>query len=247
MLIDSEKCYNCGACIVGCQQRNAVPYGFRRNWVRVDAIPRYGFGKGFQPGGCMQCDAPLCVEACPTRATWKSDDGVVLIDRERCIGCGACIAACPYDARYRHPERGTADKCDYCAPSRHLGIAPACVQLCPAHVRIFGDADDPFSEVARVAATQPLLYVESTKTPTKPTLAFVGTTTGADWPRAAAPPLPIAAMRVVSSGIRCLGGLSLFGVIAMFFKQIALPSEERELGPESSASGEGGEIGRAHV
>jgi Fe-S-cluster-containing dehydrogenase component len=240
MLIDSNKCYNCGACIVGCQQRNSVPYGYRRNWVRVDADPDYGFGKGFQPGGCMQCDAPLCVEACPTQATWKGDDGVVLIDVQRCIGCGACIAACPYDARYRHPERGTVDKCDYCASSRHLGIAPACVQLCPAQVRTFGDASDPSSEVAQIAAQQTLTYVESPQSPTKPSLAFVGATTVTNWPRAAALPSPIAAMRVVATGVRYLGALSLFGVIAMFFKQILIPSDDKS-GAEihTPASGKG--------
>lgn len=225
MLIDSDKCMNCGACVLGCQQRNTVSYGYFRNWVREAPSKRHASGKGYQPGGCMQCDAPLCVDACPTMATWKGTDGVIIIDPERCIGCGACLAACPYDARYRDPVRGTADKCDYCASTRALGLPPACVQLCPTKARLFGDSGDPASPVSRALGGNKLIYVESAASPTKPTLAYLGKTAPTDWPRAAAQPTPIAAMSVLSTGIRWLGGLALFGVVAMFFKQIILPSD----------------------
>ena len=98
----------------------------------------------------MHCDNPPCVKACPTRATYKSNDGSVVIDEDRCIGCGGCIEACPYNARFRNPVTGTADKCDYCRKSTP-GQEPACVQVCPVHCRIFGDADNPNDPVAHVA------------------------------------------------------------------------------------------------
>lgn len=230
---------NCGACVVGCQQRNAVPYGFHRNWIRADASPRHGMGTGFQPGGCMQCEQPLCVEACPTRATWKDADGVVMIDRARCIGCGGCIAACPYDARFRHPTLHIADKCDYCASTRSTGVAPACVQLCPTRARVFGDADDPASEVAALLKG-PVRYVES---PSKPTLAYTNHTTDLNWPRRAEVPAPLRAMGWVGLGVKILGGLSLAGVVAVFLKQLVMPSDDEshdDTPPESAAHNRNG-------
>ena len=112
MAIDANKCINCKACVLACQQRNGTPYGHSRNWVRETPDKLSLLGTAYQPGACMHCDHPLCVDACPTHATYKADDGSVGIDPERCIGCGGCIEACPYGARYKHPVTGRADKCD---------------------------------------------------------------------------------------------------------------------------------------
>ncbi|MFQ8735620.1 MAG: 4Fe-4S dicluster domain-containing protein [Bilophila wadsworthia] len=106
----------------------------------------------------MHCDHPLCVEACPTHATYKADDGSVGIDPERCIGCGGCIEACPYGARYKHPVTGRADKCDYCRRATP-GQVPAGVQVCPVRCRVFGDADNPDDPVARALAGNRHVYV----------------------------------------------------------------------------------------
>lgn len=236
MLIDADKCLNCRACIVACQQRNGVPLGYSRNWVRKGAA-KLNSGTGFQPGACMHCEKPLCVEACPTRATWKDTDGVVRVDKSRCIGCGSCVAACPYDARYRNPVTGVADKCDYCSGSRAFGDVPACVKVCATHVRMFGDTDDPDSEVAKAMKARKTAEVESTRTPTKPTLGYVSNSLPADWPREASIPGSIAAMRFLSTGVRWLGGLTLLGLCAVFLKNLILPPHDTP--GETSGSGEG--------
>ena len=98
MAIDANKCINCKACVLACQQRNGTPYGHSRNWVRETPDKLSLLGTAYQPGACMHCDHPLCVEACPTHATYKADDGSVGIDPERCIGCGGA-SSCSYRAR----------------------------------------------------------------------------------------------------------------------------------------------------
>ena len=95
MAIDANKCINCKACVLACQQRNGTPYGHSRNWVRETPDRLSLLGTAYQPGACMHCDHPLCVEACPTHATYKADDGSVGIDPERCIACKLCLKSCP--------------------------------------------------------------------------------------------------------------------------------------------------------
>ena len=95
MVIDATKCINCKACVLACQQRNGVPYTHSRNWIREAPDNLSPLGTAYQPGACMHCDHPLCVDACPTRATYKADDGSVVIDRDRCIGCGGWFGGRP--------------------------------------------------------------------------------------------------------------------------------------------------------
>jgi Fe-S-cluster-containing dehydrogenase component len=110
----------------------------------------------FVPRLCMQCDDPPCVAVCPVSATFKTDGGVVLVDQERCIGCGYCVVACPYGARYLVPsgERtptgnaGVADKCTWCYHRIENGRLPACVEICPAGARVFGDLLDDESPIS---------------------------------------------------------------------------------------------------
>ena len=225
MTIDATQCINCKACILACQQRNAVPYTHARNWIREAPDALSPLGKAYQPGACMHCEQPLCVEACPTRATYKSANGSVVIDKERCIGCGGCILACPYQARYKHPLTGTADKCDYCQLTTP-GQSPACVQVCPVHCRVFGDADDPTDPVAMVLANNTHIFVTPPDGNPKPTLTYLNRTTPTDWPRQAKVPPALAAIGPLASLVKLFGGLTLFGVIGVFIKQIFLPSEE---------------------
>ena len=102
----------------------------------------------FVPKLCNQCAKPPCVQVCPTGATFKAKDGVVLIDQTYCIGCQYCVQACPYGVRYLDPRKGVADKCTWCYHRITKGLEPACVEVCPTHCRVFGDLNDPASEIS---------------------------------------------------------------------------------------------------
>lgn len=108
----------------------------------------------FVPKLCNQCNHPPCVQVCPVGATYKSPDGVVLVDRTWCIGCGYCINACPYGARFFHPVYHTAEKCTFCEHRISKGLLPACVQACPFGSRKIGNQNDPTDSVAQIIATQ---------------------------------------------------------------------------------------------
>ena len=129
----------------------------------------------FQPGNCMQCDIPTCVQACPTGSTFKDEkDGVVKVNERLCIGCGSCIPACPYGARFRHPEKKIVDKCDFCEHRRVQGDLPACVTTCPTKARVFGDLNDPESDVTRLMKKNNAVQVVHSKSNTKPVRAAPG-------------------------------------------------------------------------
>jgi len=127
--------------------------GFWRSWVK-------GVQKGIYPQVknyhlrrlCNQCDTPPCVEVCPVQATERRDDGVVVIHYGKCIGCGMCLTACPYDARFFNPIRGTADKCDFCLHRIDKGLEPACVSSCVGRALTFGDLNNPNSEISKLLA-----------------------------------------------------------------------------------------------
>lgn len=242
MAIDATKCINCKACVLACQQRNGVPYGHFRNWIHAFPDPAAPLGQHFQPGACMHCDHPVCVDACPTRATYKADDGSVRIDAARCIGCGGCIEACPYDARYKNPLTGTADKCDYCSHATP-GQVPACVQVCPTHCRIFGDVDNADDPVVWALAEHKRLHVVPKEVDTKPTLTYLTETSPLDWPQAKKTPAALAGMGPLAGLVKLFAGVSLFGVIAVFIKQLICPSasssdthgDSADSGPDANA------------
>lgn len=150
MVIDQRRCVGCMACIVACKNENEVPPGQYRTRVieRVEgSYPELRLE--LRSELCNHCDNPPCVYNCPTRASYKrKPDGLVLLDRKRCVGCKACIAACPYDARYVHPKKGYADKCTFCEQRLKEGKEPACVATCIGKSRIFGDLADPNSPVS---------------------------------------------------------------------------------------------------
>jgi tetrathionate reductase subunit B len=103
----------------------------------------------FAPKLCNHCTHPACVQVCPTGATYKTEDGVVLIDHTYCIGCQYCVQACPYGARYFDEEKGVTDKCTWCYHRITKGLQPACVEVCPVGARIFGDRNDKQSLISQ--------------------------------------------------------------------------------------------------
>ena len=129
--------------------------------------------RNFLPRLCNHCSSPNCVSVCPTGATYKrEEDGIVVVDPDICIGCKYCIQACPYDARFLNPVTGAADKCDFCLHRVSQGLAPACVETCIGRARIFGDINDPDSEISRMIATNPVSVLRPEKG-TQPNVFYI--------------------------------------------------------------------------
>lgn len=209
-IVDSSKCIGCGLCVAACKEENRIPgeTSYNRTWierhvrtsdgkVHVDSPDAgiHGFGavatapgvEGkkveeafFVPRLCMQCENPPCVGVCPVSATYSTPEGIVLIDETRCIGCGYCVTACPYGARYVIPAgedtplgmSGVADKCTWCFHRITRGLDPACVEVCPVDARQFGNAADPSDPIHDSLAAAPLpLWPEYG---TKPRLLYLG-------------------------------------------------------------------------
>ncbi len=158
MLIDARRCFGVHACSVACKAEFNVPLGQTRSWVEYIEKGDYpNVSRSFLPRLCNHCRHPKCVDVCPTGATWKrQEDGIVVIDPDICIGCKYCIQACPYDSRFINPDTGAADKCDFCLHRVSKGLEPACVEACPSRARIFGDLNDPDSEISRQISSNPV-------------------------------------------------------------------------------------------
>jgi Fe-S-cluster-containing dehydrogenase component len=174
MGIQVDKCIGCGRCVEACKDENNVPREpfFFRTWVEryvikgngevviqnidktisatAEVIGERDFLRSFfVPKLCNQCDNPPCVQVCPVGATFKTEDGIILVDEKRCIGCRYCIQACPYGARYLNPTTQTADKCTFCYHRVVKDLLPACVEVCPTQARIFGDVRSTASPLTR--------------------------------------------------------------------------------------------------
>lgn len=152
MLIDLKKCVGCQACAVSCAMENAVPAGAFRTSVGEYALRPEEAGPAFLaplPRLCNHCENPACLPVCPVRATWQRPDGVVVIDAAKCLGCGFCVQACPYGARFLNHVTHTADKCTFCAHRLAAGLLPACVESCVGGARMFGDVNAPDSLIRR--------------------------------------------------------------------------------------------------
>ena len=150
MLIDLRKCVGCQSCTAACKFENNIPEGSFRTWVPDVEIGTYpDTRRAFHPRLCNHCERPTCIQVCPAGATWQRKDGLVEVDYDRCWGCGACVNACPYDARFINPVTKTADKCNFCAQRVDQGLLPACVETCIGGARQFGNLNDPNDPVAR--------------------------------------------------------------------------------------------------
>ena len=177
LVIDLDTCVGCHACAVACKQWNeggafgplpdADPYGREPLGVWFNRVHTYeverGAGKAPMavhfPRSCLHCETPDCVTVCPTGASYKRvEDGIVLVDADKCIGCTLCSWACPYGAREYGEARGVMQKCTLCVDriyNQSLDEGdrqPACVQACPTRARHFGDLGDPHSAISRLVA-----------------------------------------------------------------------------------------------
>ena len=173
-VIDQTKCIGCHACTTACKSENDVPVGVSRTYVKsVDVGTFPEASRAFQVTRCNQCvDAP-CVTACPTSAMHKRRDGVVDFGKEACIGCKACIAACPYDAIFINPEDHSAEKCNFCAHRLDVGLEPACVTVCPVEAILVGDQNNPLSKVSQIVGREETQQRRPEKG-TKPKLFYKG-------------------------------------------------------------------------
>ncbi|MGG4605994.1 sulfate reduction electron transfer complex DsrMKJOP subunit DsrO [Paenalcaligenes sp. Me131] len=179
MLVDVRKCIGCQACTVSCIQENAVPEGSFRTVVSTYSVALEGedqpAGTYVLPRLCNHCDNPPCVPVCPVGATFKQEDGLVLVDSDRCVGCAYCVQACPYDARFINHSTGKADKCTFCAHRLEAGLLPACVETCVGGARIFGDLNDPDGELNHLLqASKDELKVLKPEAGTDPQVFYIG-------------------------------------------------------------------------
>jgi Fe-S-cluster-containing dehydrogenase component/formate-dependent nitrite reductase membrane component NrfD len=172
-VIDNRKCIGCHACTVACKTENQVPVGVNRTWVKyVEKGVFPNTRRVFQVTRCNHCEKPPCVTICPVTAMYQRKDGIVDFNSDRCIGCKACMQACPYDSIYMDPDDGTAAKCHFCAHRTEVGLEPACVIVCPEHAIIAGDLSDPESEVAQLVAREPV-RVRKPEQGTQPKLYYI--------------------------------------------------------------------------
>lgn len=195
LVIDLLRCMGCGACSIACRAERGTPAGISYNKVKISEIGHYPNAKmKFLPMSCMHCKKPYCLDACPREATYQRDDGLVLIDKDKCVGCGTCVLACPYGSRQlfkemksyyagNHPtpyemvrqkqfKRGTAVKCDFCVERLEKGRLPACVETCPGLARTFGDLDDPDSEVSKLLRKHKVVSLKEDEE-TEPSVCYI--------------------------------------------------------------------------
>lgn len=158
MIIDLTTCIRCRACMVACKTEHSIPTGKHNGheYHRISVL-EYEIGKYpkvsriFAPILCMQCQNAPCIDICPVEgALVRREDGTILIEPTRCIGCKLCIRVCPYDAMYFNEEDLVADKCDLCSKRIDKSLDPACVATCMNNAIIIGDIENPESEISEM-------------------------------------------------------------------------------------------------
>lgn len=151
MVIDTKLCVGCGACVVACKTENEVPEGLHRDWVVEELSGTFpNLSLEIRSERCNHCSNAPCVQSCPTGASHrKAGTNIVLVTPGRCTGCRACMASCPYNARFVMPQ-GYISKCTFCDHRLDRGEDPACMSVCPTHAIQFGDLDNPRSVVSKL-------------------------------------------------------------------------------------------------
>jgi molybdopterin-containing oxidoreductase family iron-sulfur binding subunit len=176
MVFDLRRCIGCNACVVACKQENTLPDGVFFTRTLSEQYGVYpNVNRVYIPTLCNHCENAPCEKVCPSGATYTREDGIVMVDNDKCIGCNSCAVACPYDQRsvitadsleeglfgdgqltpfeeqgYDRFTPGTVTKCDFCSGRVDAGLEPACVVTCPTDARIFGDLDDPESKPSKI-------------------------------------------------------------------------------------------------
>lgn len=194
MLIDLRKCSACQSCAINCKVENNVPVG--TFWREITMVTEGSFPnlKSLPVNmACQHCDNAPCVNVCPVTATYKREDGIVVQDYDKCVGCKYCMVACPYEARsfnwekpfkdghptYLNPDvpvrpKHVVEKCTFCVHRADAGKpGPACVEACPTRALVFGDIDDPTSEIAKLIKSTGATVLHP-EFGTKPRVYFVG-------------------------------------------------------------------------
>ncbi|MHC4127689.1 MAG: 4Fe-4S dicluster domain-containing protein [Planctomycetota bacterium] len=197
-VIDTRKCIGCGACVRACARENDVPPHYFRTWVERYQISRsgeitvdspHGGTDGFEPTvagqdatkafflpkQCCHCTHTPCVQLCPVGASYRTPDGVILVDETRCIGCGYCVQGCPYGSRFIHPETHTASKCTLCYHRITRGLDTACVAACPVGARMIGNTKRVGDKVAEIIATESVRVLQP-ELLTEPNCFYLGLT-----------------------------------------------------------------------
>jgi len=169
MVVDLRKCVGCTACVVACKSEHNTPTGIFQTSVLDKEMGKFPNSiRVFVPVLCNHCEEPTCLDVCPTKATSKRADGVVMIDYDVCIGCAACVEHCPYQVRslvkdnrclfpdgvstfekpvHKKIPNNVATKCDFCYHRLEQGKVPACAEICATEARVFGDLSDKSSKV----------------------------------------------------------------------------------------------------
>ncbi len=198
-VVDVTNCIGCGVCCQADKSEYEVPDGYYRTWVEryviddhdivfVDSprggldgysvertdIPNPARDTFYVPKFCNMCEKSSCVQVCPVGATFRSQDGFVLIDEKRCLACGYCVQACPYSVRFMNPVKKTAEKCTWCYHRVSKGMLPACVSVCPMQARKFGDLNDKDSEVYKLLHEPRVISVLKPEMGNEPSLYYLG-------------------------------------------------------------------------
>ena len=152
MVIDQRRCIGCQSCTMACRTHNELPLGTIYNPVITEGV----VGKfpnvhlTYTPTLCMHFEKSPCVLCCPAGASQRDDDGIVWVDPSKCMGCKVCAQSCPYGMRSMEESEGYIRKCTFCKDRVRKGEQPYCVATCHQKARIFGDLDDPKSDVSRL-------------------------------------------------------------------------------------------------
>jgi Fe-S-cluster-containing dehydrogenase component len=196
MVVDLKLCVGCNSCVIACKAGRGTPQGIFWNKVLEQEVGTFPDARRiFWPVRCMHCEEPACLEVCPTGATSQREDGIVLVDAKKCVGCKACILACPYEARTVWKEKagyfgesltpyeefaylahrlGTVQKCDFCVERLDQGHKPYCVENCLTGALIFGDLDDPNSEVYLALKQGRISFKLKEELGIKPSINYIG-------------------------------------------------------------------------
>ena len=165
-------------------RENGVPLGVYYNKVlSIGPLGKFpDIKQYFLPSVCQVCKDAPCLKVCPTGATYRTEDGQILVNKEKCIGCKMCMAACPYGARSYNPEKNVVEKCTLCHHLQEIGEQPACVKVCCAKARFFGDIDDPNSDVSKaIKAAGPENVHSMPDTGNHPTVRYILHKKNAEW------------------------------------------------------------------